>query len=63
MFVKIENYLGNGDLLVLNIDNLVSIEASGNQEKPYKAIMCSGKEFPLTEQQHTELCKVLTKGV
>lgn len=61
MFVKIENYLGKDDILVLNTDNFISIELNEeDKERPYKAVACSGRFYPLTEQQYIELCKILS---
>ena len=34
--------------------------SGADKERPYKAVACSGRFYPLTEQQYTELCKILT---
>ena len=73
MFVKIENYWADKPL-ILNVDYISEIRVSPqdfvtNEDRTkiikindaiYYVVMNNGVKHRLTEEQHTELCKILT---
>lgn len=73
MFVKIENYWADKPL-ILNIDYISEIRLSPqdfvtNEDRTkiikinnaiYYVVMNNNSEYKLTEEQYTELCKILT---
>ena len=76
MFVKIENYWADKPL-ILNVDYISEIRVSPqdfvtNEDRTkiikinnaiYYVVMNNKSEHKLTEEQYTELCKILTRGV
>ena len=56
MFVKIENYTDDKPLIV-NVDNIVAIDFC--LEKP-RIVTTTDINYVLTNEQYTELCKILT---
>ena len=74
MFVKIENYYNNSKPLLLNVDNIVSIEVHGQvtcnkdtgkpefqYDNTYDILCFENKCFNITETQHEELCRALNR--
>ncbi len=73
MFVKIENYWADKPL-ILNIDYISEVMVSlqdfvTNEDRTkiikinnadYYVVMNNGVKYGLTEEQYTELCKILT---
>ena len=73
MFVKIENYWADKPL-ILNVDYISEIRLSPqdfvtNKDRTkiikinnaiYYVVMNNKSEYKLTEEQYTELCKILT---
>ena len=64
MFVKLENYFGGEDDVILNTDNIVSIEWGSTKidgTKIYTIELVNGENFEITDKYYNQLCEILTK--